>query len=197
MSHVIESYLTGPDNTPLQDRFSEGIMRTVMENLEVLLEDPRNLDARANMSWCSTMALLGPVNLGRPGPFPLHFIEHVISGHYDIAHGRGLAIMLPPLMRYTFRNRPEKYAQLARNIFFINVDEMELEEAAEVFISRFEDWMKKVGMYAILSDEGIGDEKLEKMVDDTIEVYGGGEDYIKSYKPLHKDDLTEIFKMAM
>ncbi|NIP43098.1 MAG: iron-containing alcohol dehydrogenase [candidate division Zixibacteria bacterium] len=197
MSHVIESYLTGPNNTPLQDRFSEGIMRTVMENLEVLLEDPRNLDARANMSWCSTMALLGPVNLGRPGPFPLHFIEHVISGHYDIAHGRGLAIMLPPLMRYTFRNRPGKYAQLARNIFFIDIDEMELNEAAEAFISRFEDWMKQVGMYARLSDEGIGEEKLEKMVDDTIEVYGGGENYIRSYKPLYKDDLSEIFQMAL
>ena len=95
------------------------------------------------------------------------------------------------------RKWEEKYAQLARNIFFIDIDEMELNDAAEAFISRFENWMKKVGMYAMLSDEGIGDEKLEKMVDDTIEVYGGGEDYIKSYKPLHKEDLTEIFKMAM
>jgi hypothetical protein len=57
--------------------------------------------------------------------------------------------------------------------------------------------MKKVGMYARLSDEGIGGEKLEKMVDDTIEVYGGGENYIRSYKPLYKDDLSEIFQMAL
>ncbi|HDS01188.1 MAG TPA: iron-containing alcohol dehydrogenase [candidate division Zixibacteria bacterium] len=197
ISHVIESYFTGPDNTPLQDRFSEGIMRTVMENLEILLEEPGNLDARATMSWCSTMALLGPVNLGRPGPFPLHFIEHVISGHYDISHGRGLAIMLPPLMRYTFRDRPEKYAQLAKNIFFIDTDKMDLQKAAETFISRFEDWMKKVGMYARLSDEGIGDERLEKMVEDTIEVYGGGKDHIGSYRPLYRDDLAAIFRMGL
>ncbi|MBD3218127.1 MAG: hypothetical protein GF310_07615 [candidate division Zixibacteria bacterium] len=57
--------------------------------------------------------------------------------------------------------------------------------------------MKMVGMYCSLSDVGIGDEKLEKMVDDTIEVSGGGEDYIKGYKPLHKGDLIEIFRMAL
>ncbi len=197
ISHVIESYLTGPENTPLQDRFSESIMRTVMENLERLLDDPGNLDARANMSWCSTMALLGPVNVGRPGAFPMHAIEHVISAHYDISHGRGLAIIFPPLMRYTFKDRPEKYAQLSKNIFFIDLEKMDLMEAAEAFISNFEGWMKMVGMYCRLSDVGIGDEKLEKMVDDTIEVSGGGEDYIKGYKPLYKNDLTEIFRMAL
>ncbi len=197
ISHVIESYLTGPENTPLQDRFSEGIIRTVMENLEVALENPKDLDARSNLSWCSTMALLGPVNLGRPGPFPLHFIEHTISGHYDIAHGRGLAIMLPPLMRYTYKDRPKKYAQLAKNVFFVDTDKMSEEAAALAFIENFEDWMKKVGMYATLPDVEIGAEKLERMADDTIELYGGGEDHIPGYRPLKKNDLVKMLQMAM
>jgi alcohol dehydrogenase YqhD (iron-dependent ADH family) len=197
MSHVIESYMTGPDNTPLQDRFSEGIIRTVMENLEVLLENPHDLDARANMSWCSTMALLGPVNLGRPGPFPLHFIEHVISAHYDIAHGRGLAIMFPPLMRYTYKERPQKFAQLAKNIFFINIDEMNPEDAALQFIEKFEQWMKNVGMFSRLSESGIGKEKLEIMAEDIVKIYGGGKDHIGSIKPLRKDDIVEMLTTAL
>lgn len=197
MSHVIETYMTGPENTPLQDRFSEGIIRTVMENLEILLDNPKDLDARANMSWCSTMALLGPVNLGRPGPFPLHFIEHVISAHYDIAHGRGLAIMFPPLMRLTYKERPYKFAQLAKNIFFINIDNMEPEKAALEFIERFEKWMKKVGMYNRLSESGIGKEKIDIMADDMIKIYGGGKDYVSSIRPLNKKDLVEMMTMAL
>jgi alcohol dehydrogenase YqhD (iron-dependent ADH family) len=197
ISHVIESYMTGPNDTPLQDRFSEGIIRTVMENLEVLIEEPGNLDARANMSWCSTMALLGPVNLGRPGPFPLHAIEHVLSGYYDIAHGRGLAIMFPPLMRYTYKERPQKFAQLARNIFFINIDNMSAEDAALQFIDRFEQWMKKVGMYSRLSESGIGKDKLELMAADVVKIYGRGDDHLDSIKPLSKDDIVEMMTTAL
>lgn len=197
MSHVLESYFTGPEDTPLQDRFAEGIVRTVMENLELALENPRDLMARANLSWCSTMALLGPVNLGRPGAFPLHAMEHVLSAHYDIAHGRGLAILLPPLMRYTFRQRPRKYATLAKNIFFLEAADMADEKAAESFIERFEQWMMKVGMFCRLRDVGIGPEKLGLMAADTIKLYGGGKDYVMSYRPLFQQDVLRIFEMAL
>lgn len=195
--HVIESYLTGPDNTPLQDRFSEGVIRTVMENLEILLDRPDDLAARTNMSWCSTMALLGPVNLGRPGAFPLHFIEHALSGHYDIAHGRGLAIILPPLMRYTYKSRPQKYAALAENIFFEDIGNMDPETAAMTFIEKLEKWMKKMDMYTRLSQVNIDDKKLDVMADDIIAIYGGGRDFIYSNKKLYKDDIIKIFNMAL
>jgi alcohol dehydrogenase YqhD (iron-dependent ADH family) len=197
ISHVLESYFTGPENTPLQDRFTDGVIRTVMENLEILLEKPDDLAARTNISWCSTMALLGPVNLGRPGAFPLHFVEHALSGHYDIAHGRGLAIMLPPLMRYTYKDRLGKYAALAKNIFFVEIDNMEAEQAALTFIEKFEEWMKSVGMFATLTDVQIGNEKFETMADDTIALYGGGKDFIYSNKKLYKNDLIKLFEMAL
>jgi alcohol dehydrogenase YqhD (iron-dependent ADH family) len=196
MSHVIETYLTGPANTPLQDRFSEGIIRTVMDNLEILLNDMENIEARANLSWCSTMALLGPVNLGRPGSFPLHFIEHVISGHYDIAHGRGLAILLPTLMRYVYKERPEKFAALARNIFFLKTDDMNEEQAAMTFIDSFEVWMKSVGMYCKLSEVGIENDRFDQMAKDTIDVYGNGKDFIESCKSLYKDDIVKILEIS-
>jgi len=196
ISHVIESYLTGPDNTPLQDRFTEGVIRTVMENLEKVLDNPQDLDARTNLSWCSTIALLGPVNLGRPGPFPLHFVEHVLSGHYDISHGKGLAIMFPALMRLTYKDRLEKYASLAKNIFFVKTGKMSLEGAALEFIERFEAWMKKVGMFARLSEVGINADSFETMVADTIRVYGFGKDHIGGYKPLYKQDLMRMFELA-
>jgi len=197
ISHVMESYFTGPENTPLQDRFTDGVIRTVMENLEILLEKPDDLAARTNISWCSTMALLGPVNLGRPGAFPLHFVEHALSGHYDIAHGRGLAIMLPPLMRYTYKDRPGKYAALAKNIFFVEIDNMETEQAAVTFIEKFEEWMKSVGMFTTLTDVQIGNEKFETMADDTIALYGGGKDFIYSNKELYKNDLINLFGMSL
>ena len=196
MSHVLESYFTGPENTPLQDRFAEGIIRTVMENLEIVLEKPDDIAARSNLSWCSTMALLGPVNLGRPGAFPLHFIEHVISGHYDIAHGRGLAILLPGLMRSTYWQRPEKYIALLKNVFFEEPKDMSEAEKAVIFIEKFEAWMQKVGMYCKLSDVGINDDKFELMAEDCIKIYGGGKDYIGAYKPIAKDDIVKMLKMV-
>jgi alcohol dehydrogenase YqhD (iron-dependent ADH family) len=167
-----------------------------MENLEKVLDNPGDIEARTNLSWCSTIALLGPVNLGRPGPFPLHFVEHVLSGHYDISHGKGLAIIFPALMRLTYKDRLEKYASLAKNIFFVETGKMSLEGAALEFIERFEAWMKKVGMFARLSEVGINADSFETMVADTIRVYGFGKDHIGGYKPLYKQDLMRMFELA-
>ena len=196
MSHVLESYFTGPENTPLQDRFAEGIIRTVMENLEIVLEKPDDIAARSNLSWCSTMALLGPVNLGRPGAFPLHFIEHVVSGHYDIAHGRGLAILFPGLMRFAYWQRPEKYAALLKNIFFDDPQDVSPAEKAVIFIEKFEAWMQSVGMFCKFAEVGINDDKFELMAADCIKVYGGGKDFIGAFMPIAKDDIVKIFKMV-
>lgn len=167
-----------------------------MENLEIVLEQPGHVPARSNLSWCSTMALLGPVNLGRPGAFPLHFMEHVLSGHYDIAHGRGLAIMLPALMRHTYWQRPEKYAALLKNIFFQQPADTSIEEKAVIFIEKFEAWMQTVGMYCKLAEVGIDDDKFELMADDCIKIYGGGKDHIGAYRPIGKNDIVKMLKMV-
>ena len=102
LSHVFENYLLGGDGSPLADRYSEGVMQTVLETLPALLEDPENLAAHGTMFWASTLALNDYQNAGRqPSGVVLHFIEHALSGRRpELAHGRGLATLYPAYFRW-------------------------------------------------------------------------------------------------
>lgn len=196
ISHVMESYFSSTAYTPLQDRFSEGVIRTVMDHLGRAMTNGNDIDARSHLSWASSLALSGIVNAGRVGGFPLHSMEHSISGHYDISHGRGLAILMPHLMRYTSEVAPAKYVQFAKNIFFVETDSISQEAAVNAAISKFTQWMKKTNVYHTLSDAGIGSEKFEVMADDIIRV-SGRSGYLDNARKLYKEDIIKIFEMAL
>jgi alcohol dehydrogenase YqhD (iron-dependent ADH family) len=168
-----------------------------MEFLGRAMEDGHDIEARTHLSWASTVALCGLVNTGRVGGYPLHAMEHTLSAHYDISHGRGLAILMPHLMRYTAAEKPEKYVQLARNLFFVDADKKTAAQDAETGIAKFVEWMESVHMSLRLSDVGIGEEKLERMAEDTIRVNGHGENYLQNRRRLYKQDIINIYRMAL
>ena len=52
--HTVEQYLTYPANTPLQDRFAEGILQTLVDIGPRLLADTEpNYDDRASLVWAA------------------------------------------------------------------------------------------------------------------------------------------------
>jgi len=197
IAHVMESYFSSPVYTPTQDRFSEGVIRTVMDHLGRAVSDGGDIEARTQLSWASTVALCGIVNAGRFGGFPMHAIEHALSACYDISHGRGLAILMPHIMRYTAETKPDKYVQFARNLFCLDTDSMSAQEAVGAGISRFVDWMEAINMHLTLSDMDIGSEKFEEMADTTVKIYGHGRDYIDNARKLYKEDIVKIYEMAL
>lgn len=196
--HVIESYFTGVEESPIQNRFSLAIIRTVMDYLPLAVKNPKDINARTQLSWASAVALAGMVNSGRGGSFPLHAMEHALSAHYDISHGRGLALLLPRLMDYTYKTRPEPYVLLAREAFGAPTEEKSETEIARMSIDAMRDWLGSVERDITMSDVGINDDsKFAQMAEDTIRIYGQGKGYLINPKPLHKEDIVNIFKMAM
>lgn len=60
IAHTLEFYFTARDpETPVQDRFMEGLIINLMEACDQALAEPANYPARANLMWCATMALNG------------------------------------------------------------------------------------------------------------------------------------------
>jgi len=193
--HVIEGFFTGADDTPVQDRFSMGVIKTVMQSLPVALKEPDNIAARSNLSWASTVALSGMVNAGRGGAFPIHALEHCLSGHYDISHGRGLAVLLPALMEYSYKSRAAKYALLAEELFCVSRDGKSDEAMAEIGIEKMKQFLDSVGRLMNFKDVGIADDsRFEKMADDALRIYGVDGEYLPNPKPLYKDDILAIFR---
>lgn len=193
MSHVFEQYFSLTENTPLQERFCESILQTVIENIEPALADPSDYAARSNLMWCGTMALNGgQISLGMANDWASHGIEHEISAIYDIPHGAGLAIVFPNWMKYVYKERPGRFAQYAERVWGIAREGRSDEELALAGIEATQQFYKRIGAETSLADFGIGNEQLDRMAEEAVR-YGP----IGSFKRLHKEDVKSILEMCL
>jgi NADP-dependent alcohol dehydrogenase len=148
--HVIEQYMTYEVNTPLQDRFAEGILLTLIEEGPKVRKDPHNYDARANIMWCATMALNGVIACGVVEDWATHMIGHELTALHGLDHAQTLAILLPAVWKHQRVHKTEKLLKYARRIWGIKSSDSEasIDEA----IDRTVNFFNSIGMHTRLSD---------------------------------------------
>ncbi|MFZ3105764.1 MAG: iron-containing alcohol dehydrogenase, partial [Candidatus Hydromicrobium sp.] len=89
MAHIMERYFTTVKNVDLTDRLCEATLKTVISNMSIVLKEPENYGARAEIMWAGTIAHNDLLSTGRISDWGSHAIEMEISGTYDIPHGAG------------------------------------------------------------------------------------------------------------
>lgn len=191
LAHVFEQYFSMPDESNLSDNLAEAIIRTVIDNLEIAIENPNNYNARANLMWCSTMALNGIIGLGKEQDWNSHQIEHALSGIYDIAHGAGLAIVFPNWMKYVYKNSINKFKKYAVNIWNVDTKNKTEEEIALEGINKTKEYFSRVGAPVTLSEVNIPESDIDKIVE-TVILTGEG-----SYLKIDKEDIKNILISAI
>jgi alcohol dehydrogenase len=197
VSHVMELYLNGVDDTPLQDRLMEGIILTVMECAAKLQHEAKDLAARTNLMWAATVAWNGWTNPGCASTTPMHLVAHPISAHFHVTHGATLAIVMHAWMRRFYRNRLPRYAQFGERIFGMSVKGKDPEKLALEVIDRFESWMKGLGVQTRLPEVGVGKEKIDMLTDDIVRVSFGADGKLGARVPATKDDVRAILQLAL
>lgn len=161
-AHVMEQYMTYPVYAPLQDRQSEAILMTLIEEGPKVLENPTDYNCRAAIMWCATQALNGLIACGVPQDWTTHMIGHELTAFYGLAHARTLAIVMPGVLRHQINNKKEKLLQYGKRIWGINPTE---QNAAEKAIEKTEQFFRSIGFKTKLSENGIGKEKFEEIAD--------------------------------
>lgn len=121
-SHIFENYFTNVTGTNIQANLCEALLRTVIECGPAAVRRADDYDARANLMWCSCLAMNGLLEYGAETPWGVHGMEHELSAYYDIVHGEGLAILTPVWMRYAVEKDPlhiSRFARYGRNVWEI------------------------------------------------------------------------------
>ncbi len=191
MSHVFESYFTNTPGADIQGRMCLAILDTVVKNVPIAIAKPDNYDARANLMWCSSLALNGLLTLGAKVKWCVHPIEHELSAYYDITHGVGLAILTPVWMEYILsENTAPKLAEYGRAVWNISEGCSDM-EAAKLSIKRTRDFFDSLKMPGTLSELGIDDSHFEDMADSAYGFCNG------CYVPLTRDDIVQIYRNAL
>ncbi len=193
MSHVFEQYFQKDTGAFLTDSISESLLKTCIKYCPIALKEPENYEARANLSWASTLALNGLPCAGKGGAWTCHPIEHELSAYYDITHGVGLAIVTPRWMRYILSDETvDKFCQYAENVWGMATNADKFARANEA-INKTEQFFKDCGIPMTLTELGIDETYFDKMAEKAVRF--GGLEY--AYAALTKEDVKKILQMSL
>ncbi len=154
--HVMEQYLTFPVYAPLQDRFSESILQTLVEVGPVTLAEPQNYDARAAFMWSATLALNTLIACGVPQDWSTHMIGHELTAFYGLDHAESLAIVLPGVWERELEHKAAKLEQYGVRVWGV--------QTAQAAIAATEQFFQSLGMPTRLSDYQIDAEEAAEKV---------------------------------
>lgn len=157
--HVIEQYLTFPVNSPIQDRFAESILVTLIEEGPKVLANRRDYEAAANFMWSATMALNGLIGVGVPQDWATHMIGHELTVYHGIDHARTLAIVLPGVMNIKRELKKDKLLQLGDRVWGIR--EGSTDERIDKTIQKTIDFFESVGLPTRLPDYGVATDTID------------------------------------
>jgi NADP-dependent alcohol dehydrogenase len=157
--HVMEQYLTFDAKAPLQDRFAEAVLKTLIE------EGPKSLKAkdyesRSNHMWCATMALSSVFGVGVPQDWSTHMIGHELTALYGIDHARTLALVFPSIMWEMRKEKFAKIKQYGERIWNIPVNNDEDVKKVIAVTSKF---FVEMGLPVTFKDYNIGPEVVSKV----------------------------------
>lgn len=173
IAHSIEVYFTATDHPNFQSRLVESIIKTVIETTEILIKDPANYDARAEFAWASSQALNGLTSSGTGGGnFPNHVIEHALSALFNIAHGAGLAIVIPAWMKWYKEKNITQFERFAKEIFG--------KESADEGITALEKWFDSIGAPISLAKGNIPRDAISDIAQNAYglaKLWGMGDEY--------------------
>lgn len=195
MMHTMERYFNQSENMELTDGISENLIRTVMKNAKILMEEPDNYEARAEVMWAGSLSHNGLTGCGTDGgDWASHQLEHELGGMFDVAHGAGLAAVWGSWARYVMDARPERFAQFAVRVMGVTADEDAM-TTAEKGVQAMERFYHEIEMPVNLAELGV-DPTEEQMRELAEKCSHFRKRTIGCIKKLSCEDMYNIYKIA-
>ena len=191
-SHLLERYFSDEKNSDTTDYLIEGAIRALLVNADRLIEDQKNINARAEIQWLASVAHNNFLDAGRSADWGSHRIEHELSAQYNITHGEGMAIVFTAWTKYMAEVKPWRLALLASRVYGKDPYDYSEKERALLLSEELEKFFRKLGLKTHLSELGIDDRDFEVMAERAT---AGGT--VGHYVPLDAARFTEILKLAL
>lgn len=175
--HVMEQYMTTPEQSRLMDRWAEGILHTLIEIAPSVMHNQNDYQMMSEFMLSATMGLNGFIAMGVRQDWATHMIGHELTALHGLTHGATLAIVLPGLLRVLMQKKLAKLVQYGERIWNITTGTDE-EKAAEA-IAQTEAFFRSLGLPTRLGDEKIGEDtilEIERRFNERNAAYGEDQD---------------------
>ena len=192
LSHLLERYFSDEKNSDTTDYLIEGAIRALQVNAARLIEDPTDINARAEIQWLASVAHNNFLDAGRSADWGSHRIEHELSAQYNITHGEGMAVVFVAWTKYMADIKPWRLALLASRVYGKDAFDFDERERAYQLSDELERFFRSLGLKTRLSELGITDKDFETMANRAT---AGGS--VGHYVPLDAQRITDILKIAL
>jgi len=137
----------------------------------------------------------GLTGCGSIGDWASHQLEHELGGMFDVAHGAGLAAVWGSWARYVYKEKPERFAQLAVNVMGVANNFLDTDMTAIAGIRAMENFFHSISMPTSIAELGVKltDEQIDELAYkcsfENTRTIGG-------FKPLDIEDMKNVYRMA-
>lgn len=149
---------------PMGTLLAEEALRLIGRNLIPAVQDPSDHEARDAMAWAASLAGMAFSN---SGVALVHALEFPIGATLHIAHGEGIAILLPHVMRIFAESRIELLARVAPSFGVAIGDEKNM---AWSLIDCIERTIQSLGLATRLRDAGAQESDIETFAQKAFQI---------------------------
>lgn len=166
LAYLFGLYLEDSQATGVSNRLIEGLMGAIVEETPLVLSDPADVQARADLMWASCMA---HNNMCMPGrvPHPVsREIALVLSARLKRPLGSCLSVVLPPVLNLVMERDAARLARLGRRVWGLSSCGNELEDARAA-IECLGNYLGALQLPRSLAELGATEKDLEDAVEGT------------------------------
>ena len=184
IAHALEAFF-GAGEPSVIDMITTDIIKDAMKWGPKLMDDPGNLELRANIMLDATLALNGLTSYGKVnGDWGVHGLGHELSFLYDLAHGATLSITYPAWLRLQKERIPERIQKMGKSLF----DTEDINEAIE----KLEGFFASITSPVRLSEAGIASSKKQEIINQMNRNQVSG-----MHHELNEADRAELVELMM
>ncbi len=145
--------------TPVSDLYAMEALRRIVRALPAAYRDGDDLSARSSMALASTLAGMA-IDAGRVTM--LHGLEHPVSGHFDVAHGAGLAALSIAYIKHVGNACPDRCAPVAAAL------DKAGDDPVGGMVQGLRELLRAVDMDMGLSDLGVPSDMVDRLTEDAM-----------------------------
>ncbi|UCO97950.1 iron-containing alcohol dehydrogenase [Metapseudomonas lalkuanensis] len=165
MVHAIESYTSKLKKNPLSDLLAREALRLLAGNLDAVVRDGRNREARQAMLLGACLA--GQAFANAPVA-AVHALAYPLGGHFHIPHGLSNALVLPHVLRFNAEVAAPLYAELAPLVLGSRLKPGSAAELTDQLILELAAFSERSGLPTRLRDAGVPEGMLPRLASDAM-----------------------------
>ena len=165
MVHAIEAYTSKLKKNPLSDMLAREALRLLAGNLDAVVQDGQNREARQAMLLG---ALLAGQAFANAPVAAVHALAYPLGGHFHIPHGLSNALVLPTVIEFNAPAAAPLYAELAPLIVGHGLVPGDADSLTEQLVRALSELSPRCGLPSRLRDAGVPKDKLEMLAKDAM-----------------------------